>query len=74
MGGGSWTTQAYCNYSSSKGRTVSTSYVNGVATATLASSNYSTQEFYKASRLDEALKPHQASSSNERMLRHRRTS
>ena len=58
MGGGSWTTQAYCNYSTSKGRTVSTSYVNGVATASLANSAYSTQEFYKASRLDEALKPH----------------
>jgi len=57
MGGGSWTTQAYCNYSASRGRTVSTSYVNGVATASLANSAYSTQEFYKASRLDEALKP-----------------
>lgn len=58
MGGGSWTTQAYANYSTSKGRTVSTSYINGMATATLANSAYSTQEFYKANRLDEALKPY----------------
>lgn len=58
MGGGSWTTQAYTNYSTSKGRTVSTSYINGVATASLANSNYSTQEFYKASRLDKALDPY----------------
>lgn len=58
MGGGSWTTQAYCNYSTSKGRTVSTSYVNGVATATLDGSAYSTQDFYKASSLDEALNPY----------------
>lgn len=58
MGGGSWTTQAYSSYSTSKGRSVSTSYINGVATATLASSNYSTQEFYKARTIDEALKPY----------------
>lgn len=58
MGGGSWTTQAYTNYSTSKGRTVSTSYINGVATASLANSNYSTQEFYKASSLDKALDPY----------------
>ena len=58
MGGGSWTTSAFTSYATSKGRTiVNACSADGLSYSAL-SSNYSTQDIYKARTIDPALNPY----------------
>ena len=54
MGGGSWTTQAFCSYSQAKGRTTITNSLGQVSLDTA----YSVQDLYKARSLDPTLSPY----------------
>ena len=58
MGGGSWTTSAFTSYSTSKGRSTITCAAADGTTYSALSSNYSTQDLYKARKMDEALNPY----------------
>jgi hypothetical protein len=51
MGSGSWTTSSFVNYSTTKGRSVDT-------ITCAISGDYSAQDLYKSTRLDECLNPH----------------
>lgn len=58
MGGGSWTTSAFTSYSTSKGRSTITCAAADGTTYSALSSNYSTQDIYKARSMDPALDPY----------------